>query len=148
MLKSKKKPNHLLKVCLLRESSHRPVRKLNGLLDFYSSKDMEICPGETLAVPLGISMEPPENHWVQLLDRSSVAKSQVFISGGVIDCDYRGEVFAVLTNFSGKCFKIQQGDRVCQGSVRFEPPCKVKVVPEQCLRATPRGQAGFGSTGK
>ena len=45
--------------------------------------------------------------------RSSVSLKPLFLSGGVIDSDYRGNI-SVLTNFSSSSVDIEKEDRITQ----------------------------------
>ena len=67
-------------------------------------------------------------------------------SQGIIDSDYRKEVFVLLHNTTQQPFTINHGDRICQGEVfervnfSFE---EVETVKNEDLERV----GGFGSTG-
>ena len=51
----------------------------------------------------------------RIAPRSGLAiKNFIDIGTGVIDADYRGEVGAILFNFSDEDFVVNQGDRIAQ----------------------------------
>lgn len=78
--------------------------------------------------------------------RSGLAvKHSIATGAGVIDEDYRGEVFVLLFNLGDKAFNVNTGDRIAQLVLEriFTPD--VAVVEE--LSETVRGAGGFGSTG-
>ena len=67
-------------------------------------------------------------------------------SPGTIDAGYRGEVCAILFNFSKEDFIIKRGDRIAQMVIAKLPEVELVSVSE--LSETCRGTGGFGSTGK
>ena len=65
---------------------------------------------------------------------------------GVIDPDYRGNIGIVLVNHGGEELRIDVGDRIAQ--VICERISNADVIESsECLPASRRGTAGFGSTG-
>jgi len=104
--------------------------------------------GERMLVPTGFSMAIPLGYSVRLHARSGISlKNGVALanSQGIIDSDYRKEVFALLQNTSSQPFRIEHGDRICQGEVfemvnfQFEDG----VISDESLERV----GGFGSTG-
>lgn len=65
---------------------------------------------------------------------------------GVIDEDYRGEVFVLLFNLSENDYKVSEGDRIAQ--LILERIVTPEAVEVQNMDETVRGKGGFGSTGK
>ena len=65
---------------------------------------------------------------------------------GVIDSDYRGEVYVTLENRSLNRYTINRGDRIAQGLILPAP--QVKFIPVKELNETERGDGGYGSTGR
>jgi dUTP pyrophosphatase len=63
----------------------------------------------------------------------------------VIDADYRSEVGVILVNHGRAPVRLERGMRVAQLVV--VPFVRVEITEVQDLDATPRGAAGFGSTG-
>jgi dUTP pyrophosphatase len=65
---------------------------------------------------------------------------------GVVDEDYRGEVFVLLFNHAETEYSVSQGDRIAQLILeRIVTPEPVEV---ESMAETVRGGGGFGSTGK
>ena len=64
---------------------------------------------------------------------------------GVIDPGYRGEVRVVITNLSTATVEIKPGDRIAQ--LRIVQKIEAQFEEVSALAETPRGAAGFGSTG-
>ena len=67
-------------------------------------------------------------------------------SVGVIDSDYRGEVFVPIMNLSEQAIDFAKGQRVAQGMIVKAEQFRIRLVNE--LSGTERGDGGFGSTGE
>jgi dUTP pyrophosphatase len=66
---------------------------------------------------------------------------------GTIDAGYRGEVRVVLLNTDrAEPFTVRRGDRIAQLVV--QPVTRVRFLDVAELPGTPRGEGGFGSTGR
>ena len=66
---------------------------------------------------------------------------------GTVDAGYRGEVRVVLLNTDRhEPFTVRRGDRIAQLVV--QPVTTVRFVDVEELPPTPRGEGGFGSTGR
>jgi dUTP pyrophosphatase len=66
---------------------------------------------------------------------------------GTIDAGYRGEVRVVLLNTDPvEPFTVRRGDRIAQLVVA--PVARARFLDVGELPATPRGDGGFGSTGR
>lgn len=98
----------------------------------------------------GLAFEIPKGYVGLLFPRSSNAKKNLLLSNsvGVLDSDYRGEVFFKFkkhdTSYEGEQYPI--GDRVGQIIILPYPYIEFEVADE--LGTTERGDGGFGSTGK
>lgn len=116
-------------------------------MDFHAVEDGVAKAGEVTKVSLGCAIELPAGKALLLSARSGHGAKYgagVPHGYGLIDSDYRGELFMVfvtLTDFSWKA-----GDRIAQGTVIDAPQCPIVVVNE--LGRTERGVGGFGSTGR
>lgn len=107
-----------------------------------------ILPGEQHKIPTGLSFVIPPNHAGLVLSRSGLAaKYQVAVTNapGLVDPDYRGEVFILLTNHSAASFCYKRGDRLAQ--LLVVPAPRVELQQVYTLDATERGEGGLGSTG-
>lgn len=110
---------------------------------------VEIAPGARALVPTGIALGLPPGHEGQVRPRSGLAARHgvtVLNSPGTIDADYRGEVKIVLVNLGSEPFHVRRGDRIAQLVVA--PVTRVTPVEVASLDETPRGEGGFGSTGR
>ncbi len=106
--------------------------------------------GKREKIPTGIAIALPSKDYVALVYvRSSLGfKKGVTLSNsvGVIDSDYRGEIYVSLNNVSDEDYTVMPGERVAQLIVTPVIIANLKVVDE--LSETERGEGGFGSTGK
>ena len=104
--------------------------------------------GEIKLVSTGFCVELPRDTEMQIRPRSGLAlKHGVLVPNapGTVDEDYRGEVMVGLYYVGTAPFTIRHGDRIAQAviaDVRRYPCVEVTELDD-----TPRGSAGFGSTG-
>ena len=94
-----------------------PVQGTSGAAGYdMSTAQSAIVPahGKCL-VKTGVKMALPTGCYGRIAPRSGLAiKKYINIGAGVIDADYRGEVGAILFNFSDEDFVVNQGDRIAQ----------------------------------
>ena len=112
------------------------------------SAAQEIRPGETAKIGTGIAVEIPDGYFGAVFARSGLAAKKGLRPAncvGVIDSDYRGEIFVPLHNDSGELQTIADGDRIAQLIIR--PYMTVDFTEVDELSETERGEGGFGSTG-
>ncbi len=119
--------------------------------DLYSNieKDTIINPGETKMIPTGIAFEIPVGLVGLVFARSSIATKEGLAPAnkvGVIDSDYRGEIFVPIHNHSKEERIINPKERIAQ--IIFMPYIKGNFNIVKDLSDTKRGTGGFGSTGK
>ena len=114
--------------------------------DFHAVEAVRATPGVVTKVPLGcaVQLEPSQ----ALLITARSGHGAKFGAGvphgyGLIDSDYRGELFMVfVTEYA---FDWEAGDRIAQGLVVPAVQQVLEVGDE--LSPTLRGDGGFGSTG-
>ena len=107
-----------------------------------------IKPGERALVPTGIRLEIPQGYEVQLRPRSGLALKHgvtVLNTPGTVDCDYRGELKALLVNFGQEPFAVHDGDRI--GQLVVQQVFRAAFKKSCALSETERGEGGYGSTG-
>jgi deoxyuridine 5'-triphosphate nucleotidohydrolase len=122
-------------------NSNEPTGRLIGLNDEYLKVDNEEC----ILIPLGWGIEIPDGYYGKLEPRSS--KNHWLLSG-VIDSDYRGEMFAKTTTALLQFHKPRFApfDRIMQLIIHKYEVRDLVEVPE--LSPTARGSGGNGSTGR
>lgn len=112
----------------------------------YSTEEKVLKPMEFYAVATGISSEIPNEYFVSIRDRSSMAVKGLHVMGGVIDAGYRGEWKIIIINLGKEDYKIEVGDKIAQGILQSAKQPKIEIVED--LSDTTRGSGGFGSTGR
>ncbi|MFB0566272.1 MAG: dUTP diphosphatase [Candidatus Aminicenantaceae bacterium] len=137
-----------LSVKKIHKDAKLPLYKHEGDagLDIFSCVDCVLKAGETKPVPTGIKMAIPEGYAGLIWDKSGISLKGIHRLAGVIDSGYRGEVRIVLTNLNSRPFIIEKGMKIAQ--LLIQKVERVKVVESEELEDTPRGEGGFGSTGK
>ena len=121
----------------------------DGGADLYSRIDTVLEPRERQMVPTGIAVAVPEGYAGLVVPRSGLAARHgigVVNSPGLLDSGYRGEVNVILANHGSEAFTIARGDRIAQLVV--VPVVGQEFVEVDELPSSPRGEAGFGSTGR
>lgn len=115
----------------------------------FLQQDIELHPMERKLIPTGLYIQLPVGYEAQLRPRSGMAyKHGITLpnSPATIDSDYRGEIQVALINLSNQPFTIKNGERIAQMIIaRHE---KAEWITVTALDETPRGEGGFGSTGK
>ena len=109
----------ILKYKLLSTKAYPPTRETPGSIgyDLRSPRFARIPPrGGTYYIPMGIAFQIPEGHYGRLAPRSGLAVNRsIGVLAGVIDQDYRGEVFAHLINHDDKLSHlVKPADKVVQ----------------------------------
>ena len=142
-----------INVKLLREGAHMPTygtREAAGA-DLYAclDRDVTIAPGETAFIPTGIALEVPRGCAGLIFARSSMGVKRDLAPAnkvGVIDSDYRGEIFVMLHNHGKEVRTVEPGERVAQ--LVIVPVYTPGFIQVDSLSDTVRGEGGFGSTGR
>lgn len=115
--------------------------------------DVSINPGERLLIPTGLIFNFPntveQSYSLRLHSRSGLAlkRGLILANGtGIVDVDYRMQVFALIANVSSVTQNIGKHERICQGEiVRNEQINFVETEERPGLLGNRSG--GFGSTG-
>lgn len=108
-----------------------------------------ILPGGRVRIPTGVAVAIPEGHEGQVRMRSGLAhdKGLALVNApGTIDSDYRGEIQIIVANLGAEPVTLERGERIAQ--LVFAPVARAKFEKVEELPASPRGQGGFGSTGR
>ena len=119
--------------------------------DLYAciDEDVTIAAGQTVMIPTGLAMEIPDGCAGLVFARSSLGTKRGLAPAnkvGVIDSDYRGQIYVALHNHGTQAQTICHGDRIAQ--LLIMPVFTPGFEEVQTLQDTQRGQGGFGSTGK
>lgn len=106
----------------------------------------KLYPRETKTVGTGIKLDIPPGYGAYVLPRSSMSKNGIHVYTGTIDSGYQGEIKIQIKNLSFSQ-TIENHERIAQ-LVFFKIP---EVEFEEVTsfdEVSPRGECGFGSTGK
>lgn len=105
--------------------------------------------GKPTLVSTGISAhfvkEDGKNYGLLIRDRSSLAAKGIFVTAGVVDAGYRGEIKVILNLSTGSYQDIWPGDKIAQLIPIEVLADSTEVV--NSLEDSERKEDGFGSTG-
>lgn len=108
-----------------------------------------ILPGGRARVPTGVAVAIPEGHEGQVRMRSGLAHDKglaIVNAPGTIDSDYRGEIRVIVANLGSEPVTLERGERIAQ--LVFAPVSRARFQKVAELPSSPRGEGGFGSTGR
>lgn len=148
-----------IKVKKIRENAELPFKATRGsvgadLRVYFDKEDGEqiskvvLQPNQSIKVSTGIAVEIPEDYWMDIRPRSSAGIKKDLVlknTTGVIDSDYRGEIFLFIKNNGDTPVEIENGERIAQAIIL--PNYEVNYIEVEELSETNRGDGGFGSTG-
>lgn len=148
-----------IKVKKFRENAELPFKATRGsvgadLRVYFDKEDGEqiskvvLQPNQSIKVSTGIAVEIPEDYWMDIRPRSSAGIKKDLVlknTTGVIDSDYRGEIFLFIKNIGDIPVEIENGERIAQAIIL--PNYEVNYIEVEELSETNRGDGGFGSTG-
>lgn len=116
-------------------------------LDLFADDSIVIAAGFRAKVRTGISLAIPEGFVGLIWDRSGMATLKGLTTlAGVVDGNYRGEVFVTLLNVGGQDMTISRGDKIAQMLIQMVS--KATIVEVEELADTNRGAACLGSSGQ
>jgi dUTP pyrophosphatase len=119
-------------------------------MDIFSSVDETILPLSRKLISTGISLTwtgyDSTNYYMRIASRSGLAlNSSIDVAAGVVDIDYRGEIFVLLVNNdTANTFQVNKGDKIAQ--LILEKIVRPNIIEVEQLDETDRGDGGFGST--
>lgn len=110
---------------------------------------IELKPGDCELIPTGIALHMEDQNMASvILPRSGLGHKHGVVLGnlvGLIDSDYRGQVYVSCWNRGQTTFTVEPGERIAQ--LVFIPVIKANFTLVDELTETKRGTGGFGSTG-
>jgi dUTP pyrophosphatase len=138
-----------VKVKRIHPAAKLPARGTNWSAgaDLCCLEAFTLGPGDRKLVSTGLAVEIPPGWYGRVAPRSGLAANHgVDMLAGVIDCDYRSELKALMINLGDAPVSFDAGDRIAQLIIERAAVCDYVWVNE--LGETERGDGGFGSTGK
>lgn len=139
----------LLKFKRLTTNATLPTRGSSAAagLDLYSIDPVHLSPKQRALVRTGLAVAIPDGYYGRVAPRSGLAtKNGIDVLAGVIDADYRGEIQCLLYNTGDETVELPAQTKICQ--LIIEKIVTPAVVWADELPDTPRGESGFGSTGR
>ena len=116
-------------------------------LDLLSREDFSIKPNERKSISTGLAFEIPDGYAGLIWDKSGLSqKKGLKTLGGVVDSNYRGEIFVGLVNMSDEVVEFERGNKIAQMIIQKVEVVEIEEVEE--LNDTERGDKAFGSSGK
>ena len=139
-----------IKIKRLREGAKIPTKGTADAAgyDLYAVGDGTIPQMCAAKIATGLAFEIPEGYCGVIYSRSSTVSKGLVITPLLIDADYRGEVFVLVSRpyFGSGDYHIKKGDRIAQ--LRIEKVEAIDFEEVETLSETERGSGGFGSTGR
>ncbi len=143
-----------VRILLVREGATVPRYATEGAAacDLTAAIDapVSVPRGESRSIPTGIAISMEKEDTVAIVcARSGLAFKHglSLVNGiGVIDRDYRGEIAVGIRNDGPADYTVTPGERIAQ--LLFLPYRTADFTVVSSLDETPRGEGGFGSTGK
>jgi dUTP pyrophosphatase len=122
-----------LKIKLLDPDAKCPVQASPEAagFDISSQENLTIAPGEQSKISTKLALEIPLGYHGQLLVQSGyAAKYCARVEAGVIDSDYRGEVFVLISNSGTKEMVINKGNQIAQMIIVQDLSVSLSVTTE------------------
>jgi dUTP pyrophosphatase len=143
-----------LKVLDPRMAPHLPGYATPGAagLDLRACLDQPLVlqPGQTQLIPTGLAIHIADPGLAaMILPRSGLGHKHGIVLGnlvGLIDSDYQGQLMVSCWNRSEAAFTVQPLERIAQMVIVPVVQARFRRVDE--FDASPRGEGGFGSTGR
>ena len=115
-------------------------------LDLHTTVSADIPPMCQATLTTGLAIALPVGTVGLIWPRSKLAnKWGLDILGGVVDCDYRGEVMISVINHGHKTIELRAGDKVGQLIIQ-EHKSGMEIMEVRNLDDTERGTSGINDT--
>lgn len=137
-----------MKIKKLHDNAKIPTFGSEGAacFDLYCVEDVTLPARVPTMIPTGLAFEVPKGYCMNVYLRSSMGCKGIIGNTGVVDSDYRGEVFVICTNVTMNTIHFKAGDRIAQARLEKLEPVTLEFAER--LSNTKRGTGGCGSTGK
>lgn len=133
---------------MLEDGARMPVyaHDADAGMDLLAAEEKVILPHSRGTVRTGIHMAIPEGYFGAIRAKSGLLKSFGILCSGTVDSGYTGEIMVTLVNTSGEAFGVSKGHKIAQMILIPFQHANLKRVTT--LDETPRGDHGFGSSGR
>lgn len=109
--------------------------------DFVLPADVWVMPLSAKRIPLGTTVNVPENCYGLITTRSSADSKNISVTG-IVDYGYHDELSITVKNHSLRLLKFNQGERIAQIIFTYY------TNPQSQKNALPNRATGHGSTGR
>lgn len=132
----------------LDEGAYLPQRAhgTDGGLDLRTPVDAYVRAGGSTVIDTGVHIQLPPGTVGMLKSKSGLNVKDGIVSEGVIDEGYTGSITVKLYNHGTEVKQFSRGDKITQLVVL--PVLYVKVEQAEEIQGGPRGDNGYGSTGR
>jgi dUTP pyrophosphatase len=115
-------------------------------MDLFAAEEKIILAHSRGTVRTGVHMAIPEGYFGAIRAKSGLLKSFGILCSGTVDSGYTGEIMVTLVNTSSENYEVAEGSKVAQMIlIPFQHAAFKRV---ERLEETPRGDHGFGSSGR
>lgn len=115
-------------------------------LDLRTPVDAYVRAGGSTVIDTGVHIQLPPGTVGMLKSKSGLNTKDGIVSEGVIDEGYTGTILVKLYNHGTEAKQFSRGDKITQLVVL--PVLYVKVEQAEEIQGGPRGDNGYGSTGR
>lgn len=132
----------------LDEGAYLPQRAhdTDGGLDIRTPVDAYVRAGGSTVIDTGVHIQLPPRTVGMLKSKSGLNVKDGIVSESVIDEGYTGTILVKLYNHGTEAKQFSRGDKITQLVVL--PVLYVKVEQAEEIQGGPRGDNGYGSTGR
>lgn len=132
----------------LDEGAYLPQRAhdTDAGLDLRTPVDAYVRAGGSTVIDTGVHIQLPPGTVGMLKSKSGLNVKDGIVSEGVIDEGYTGTILVKLYNHGTEAKQFSRGDKITQLVVL--PVLYVKVEQVEEIQGGPRGDNGYGSTGR
>lgn len=115
-------------------------------MDLLAAEEKVILPHSRGTVRTGVHMAIPEGYFGAIRAKSGLLKTFGILCSGTVDSGYTGEIMVTMVNTSGEAFAVYKGHKIAQMILIPFRHANLRRVTR--LNETPRGNRGFGSSGR
>jgi len=143
--------NPVVRYCL-NEDAFEPTKKYStdACYDLYIPRNFrrhyERVSSNQLILDTGVSFDIPEGYYIRIAGRSSSFKNGLIVTEGIVDEGYTGSVKIMVSADPSVILDIKEGQRIAQ--FMLVKSCNETLTKVESIKPKPRGDKGFGSTGK
>lgn len=133
---------------MLEDGARMPVyaHDADAGMDLLAAEEKVILPHSRGTVRTGIHMAIPEGYFGAIRAKSGLLRTFGILCSGTVDSGYTGEIMVTLVNTSGEHYEVAEGSKIAQMIlIPFQHAAFKRV---ERLDETPRGDHGFGSSGR